>query len=362
MAIMIALLAVVVVFLVAYRASRRDSSQDTTRLEAPGSVRGVGLQRWLDAGLISDEQARAIAAFEEARVAARPKPRVSPAIEALAYIGGVLLAVGAGMLVAQSWDRLGTGGHLGVLAVAAAVSGVVGAAVGESDPAAWRLRGFLWALSAVGMGAVAGLFVFEVLDVSGEPVALAAAGTGAVASGGYWQLRDRPLQHVLAFVGLAVSVGVAIAWAGGSGTQAGFIGLALWLVGGAWAWLAWQCRVPPAIVGLPLGVALTLVASGIVGPQVEWLAPLLGLATAGVWVGAGLVRSEPLVLAPGLVGVFVFLPWTLGYFFGDRLGAPAIAMISGSLLLGVVVLLLRRGRGFGARGGWGRHFRPGTHP
>ncbi len=327
------------------------------------TVRRGSLQRWVDAGLISEDQAQAVTAFEQAQVPERGRSRVSPAIEALAYVGGVLLSVGAGMLVSQFWDRLGAGGRVGVVAVAAVVTGAVGAVVGETDPAAWRLRGFLWALSAVGAGAVAGLFVFEIVGASGEPVALAAAGTTAVLSSAYWQLRDRPLQHVLVFIGLAVSICVAIAWAG-AGNVSAFVGLALWLLGAAWAWLAWQRRVPPAIVGFPLGAVLTMIASGIVGGQVEWLAPVLGLLTAAAWVGVGIAAGEPFALAPGVVGVFVFLPWALGYFFGETLGAPAIVMLSGALLLGVVVLLVRRGRGRrGAAGGvWGGHFRSITHP
>ena len=171
-------------------------------------------------------------------------------------------------------------------------------------------------------------------------------------------LRDRPLQHLLTFAGLSVAIGVAISWASGTGAHGGLIGLALWPFGAAWAWLAWQHRVPPSIVGFPLGVGLTLIASGIVGGQIEWLAPLLGLATATAWVGIGVARSDRIALAPGAAGVFVFLPWTLGYYFGDTLGAPVVAMLSGAMLLGVVLLFVRHGRGPGgaAGGGWARHF------
>jgi uncharacterized membrane protein len=352
---------VVVVFAVAYSSSRHRAHGDAIAA-APATVRIAGLERWVAAGLISDDQAHAIVDYEQAERAKRPKPRISPAIEALAYLGAVLLAVGAAMLVGQFWDRLGTGGHLGVLGIATVATGAVGVVVGESDPVTWRLRGFLWALSAAAFAAVAGLFTFEVLDMSGQPVALATAGCGAVVSGAYWQLRNRPLQHLLTFVGIAVSVGVTIFWIGGAGTDAA-IGLTLWVLGALWAGLAWQHRVPPARVGFPLGVALTLVASAIVAGQVEWLAPLLGLATAAAWVGIGVAVNEPVAMAPGVLGVFVFLPWTLGYFFGESLGAPAIAMVSGAALLGVVMLLVRRGRGKGEAGGpgWGRRLRSTLH-
>jgi hypothetical protein len=196
-----------------------------------------------------------------------------------------------------------------------------------------------------------------VLDASGEPVALAAAGIGGLSSLAYWQLRDRPLQHLVSFVGLAVSVAVTISWVGGERTGAA-IGVALWSLGAVWAWQAWCDRLRPALVGFPLGVLLTLVASAPVGDQVEWLAPLLGLATAGGWVAFGTIRAEPMALAPGVAGVFVYLPWTIGYFFGASLGAPAIVMLSGAALLGVVTLFLRRGRGGTGPRGWAGHFRP----
>jgi hypothetical protein len=260
-------------------------------------------------------------------------------LEVLAYLGGVLVAVGATMLVSRFWDDLGTGGRLAVTALAAAVTGGVGVVVGESDPATRRLRGFLWALSSAGIAAVAGLFAYEVLDLTGEPVALAAAGLGAISSGAYWRLRERALQHLLALGGLAVSMGVALAWAGGGGLV---IGLTLWALGAGWAWLAWRGLIPPAVVGFLAGVVLTLVAPAVVGGQVEWLALVLGLATASGWVATGVVRSELVSLAPGLLGVFVYLPSTLGYYFGETVGAPVVAMLSGALLLVVVVVLFRR--------------------
>lgn len=356
--IVLGLLAAVVIALLAYGASRFRSQGDGPGGAGAPEVGRAGPARWVEAGLITDEQARAIAEFESVRRRVRPTSRVSPAIEALAYVGGVLLAVGAGMLVGQFWVRIGVGGHLGVMAVAGLVTGVVGAVVGESDPAAWRLRGFLWALSAVAVGALAGLTVFEVVDTSGEPVAFATAATVMVASAGYWQLRNRPLQHALAFVALAVAIAVGIAWAG-SGNMAAWIGLTLWLLGAAWTALAWQRRLPPAVVGFGLGAVLTLVAAGIVGGRYESLAPLLGLATAAIWVGVGVAVDDGLALAPGVVGTFVFLPWSLGQLFGEALGAPAIVMLSGALLLGVVVLLLRRRRGHGGSAGglWGEHVR-----
>ncbi|MFM9135137.1 MAG: hypothetical protein ACKOT0_06845 [bacterium] len=78
--------------------------------------------------------------------------------------------------------------------------------------------------------------------------------------------------------------------------------------------------VVPAEVGFTLGAALTLVAAAIAGGRFESLGPVLGLCTATAWVGIGIVADEGLALAPGVIGIFVFLPMTLGQLFGEAVG------------------------------------------
>ncbi len=363
---LLALVALILIaILVVYATSRRRSGDigegDVTRSRDVPS-RDSALRRWVAAGLLSNDQAMAIERFETMRLEAMPRPRVSPAIEGLAYVGGALLAVGAGMLTSRFWDSMGAAGHLCVVGIAATIAGVVGAMIGEAEPVARRLRGFLWMLCSIGAGAFAGLMLFDVFDRIGEPVALATAATTAVVSAALWLLRDRPLQHVVTFVALAVAIGVGIAWADPTNPSA-WIGLALWSFGVLWAGAAWRGLIPPAVIGFPLGVVLTLIGSAIVGGRYDWLAPLLGLATAAAWTTIGIGANEVLALAPGVAGVFVFLPWTLGRFFGESLGAPVIVMLSGALLLGAVIVLWRR-RSRGSRIGelWGGHFGHAAQP
>lgn len=339
----------------ATRARNGNNGIGAPRPSTPASAVEISLRRWVAAGLLDETQALAITNFESDRRAARTPPRLSPAIEALAYVGGVLLTVGTGMLVGRFWDDMGTAAHLAIVGAAAVVAGVVGGLVGEDDPVTWRLRGFLWTLSAGGAGAFAGLFVFEVLDRIGEPVAFATAATIAVVSAAMWRRRDRPLQHVATFIALVVSTGVLIAWIDDV-NPAAWIGLAFWILGAAWATASWRLIVPPAAIGFPLGVALTLVGAGVIGGRYDWLGPLVGLATATAWTAIGIGVNEVLALGPGLVGTFVFLPWTLGRFFGESLGAPIIVMLSGAVLLVIVAVLWRR-RTNGARIGdlWGGH-------
>ena len=299
------------------------------------------LQRWVEAGLLTDSQMRGILEFESGRRPTSEPTRVTPVVEALAYVGGILLAIGAAMLVGRFWDRMGTAAHLVVVMAVGVVTGAVGTVVGESDPVAWRLRGFLWALCAGGFGASAGLFVFEVLDRTGEPVAFTTAMTIAIVSVLLWRLRNRPLQHLLTFLGLVVAVGVAIAWTG-SDDAAAWVGAAFWTLGLLWAGSSWMHRLPPAVIGFVLGVVLTMVGAGAMSGTVDWLGPTLGLVTAIGWCAVGVSTDEVLALLPGVVGVFVFLPWTLGRLAGESLGAPVIMMISGLTLLAVVAFLVRR--------------------
>ena len=353
------LVLVVLIVLIAYATTSsrgHESAAADDRSKATGSFREVSLRRWVAAGLLTDDQALAIERFEAQRQRPRPTSRISPAIEALAYVGGALLTVGAGMLVSRFWDDMGEAGHLGIVGAAAAGTGVVGAIVGESEPVAKRLRGFLWALSAGGIGAFAGLFVFSVLDHTGEPVAFAAASAIALSSSGYWMLRDRPLQHTISFVAIVVTSGVGIAWIAGENPFL-WIGLAFWMIGALWSAAAWKRWVPPEIIGFALGAILTLVGAGITGNRFDWLAPLLGLVTAIAWMTIGIGMNEVLALAPGVIGIFIYLPWTLGRFFGESLGAPVIVMLSGALLLGIVAMLWRR-RSHGAQIGdlSGGHF------
>ena len=358
---LLAMVLLAIVLVVAAGRTRSTAEADGGRITTTTGAVAPSLRRWVDAGLLDDSQAHAIEDFETARRPVRVPARVTPAIEAMAYVGGVLLAVGAAMLVGRFWESMGTIAHLAIVAAATAVTGIVGALIGEAEPVARRVRGFLWTLTAIGAGSVAGLFAFEVLERVGEAVAVTTAATTGVVSAALWWRRERPMQHITTFGALVVTVAVSIEWIDDVNPWA-WIGLALWALGIVWATAAWRRFIPPAAIGFPLGVILTLVGAGIIGGRYDWIGPILGLVTAAAWTTIGIRSNEVLALAPGLVGIFVFLPWSLGRFFGDSLGAPVIIMLSGAVLLAVVVVLWRRrgrtahiGELWGGNLGFGRH-------
>ncbi|HEX2301705.1 MAG TPA: hypothetical protein VHH34_24905, partial [Pseudonocardiaceae bacterium] len=76
--------------------------------------------------------------------------------------------------------------------------------------------------------------------------------------------------------------------------------------------------------------------------------PLLGLAAATVLAGLGVGTDRTPLTVVGLLGAFVYLPWTIGHFFAESLGVPLAMVFCGIALLAVTLLLLRRNTGLPA--------------
>ncbi|HEX5615771.1 MAG TPA: DUF2157 domain-containing protein [Acidimicrobiia bacterium] len=381
----------VIVVIVVVWAVRPRSEPRVPLPTGPMALEAV-LRRWVDDGLIHAEQAAAILAHERPAAARLPRRRLPIAMEALGYLGGVLGLVGATLLVAPSWEDLGFGAQVAILAGSAAGFFAAGAALRTATAPLERLREFLWLLST---GATAGALAVvgvDGFDLDERGVALLTAGGAGVVSFALWQLRDRPLQHMTAFVSLTVVAAVSATYAADG---SGLTGLAIFLVGALWLAASRFELVPPQLVGAGLGVVgvfvgcvatsgtwaavggLLLVGSGAIGlafahrgaarPDTVWtalgalgalvgaaivagdwpdLAPLFGLAIATTFVGIGVAQRERATagvqLALGIVGLFAFLPWAMLDLFGNALGPPAVLMITGAVLLAVAVVVLRR--------------------
>jgi hypothetical protein len=295
------------------------------------------LARAVAAGVITPEQAEAILALEPGRPTRRV--RVPPALEALGYLGGIFVLVGAVALVSGFWEDLATWSRLAVLGVAAGALTGAGLLVDEDEPVLWRLRGFVLLL---GSGAVCGFSALLAADALSLGPAAAAAVVGAAVAGHgglLWGLRDRPGQHLACLGGLITLVAGVVAWAGGG---VALVGLVLWALGAAWLGASLRGVLPPAAVGTVLGGALVLVAAGLCAA--DWGRPgiLFGLATAAALVAVGIRADRFLVTAAGVVGAFVYLPSTLGAYFSDTIGVPAVMLLSGLTLLALTATLVRR--------------------
>ncbi|MDQ4011992.1 MAG: hypothetical protein M3228_15160 [Actinomycetota bacterium] len=303
-----------------------------------GGLDGV-LQRAVEAGILSTDQAQAVLAAERTHGEQFGGGRRLPVTEALGYLAGLLALSGAVTLAIQYWLDVPVAGRLGLLAAVAAATWLVGARIGDGSASALvRLRGALWFASSAAMAALAGQTAWDVAHAGDAAVWLAAGAAAAVHAGLLWQLRDRPAQHLACLIGVLAAAGGAA----GLTTLDSAIGLAIAAVGTAWVVAGWLATLRPPTMALIGGGVAVLVGAGITVVGWSDAAPLLGLAAATTFVAVGVGTDRTPLTVVGLTGAFVYVPWTVGHFFADSVGVPLVMLLCGVALLAITLLLLRR--------------------
>ncbi len=301
----------------------------------PDDLAGA-LQRAVEARILSADQAQAVLAAEEVR---EPGGCRLPVTEALGYLGGLLALSGAVTLGIQYWREVPTAGRLGLFALVAAITWLVGARIADgSELALIRLRGALWFASSAAVAALASQFAWDVAHAGESVVWLSAGAAAAVQAGLLWRLRDRPAQHLACLAGVLAAAGGAADIAGGPAA----VGLAVAAAGAAWVAAGWLAVLPPPVLALVGGGVAVLVGAAITADDWSDAAPLLGLAASAVLVAVGVATVRTPLTIVGLVGGFGYLPWTIGHFFADSLGVPLAMLLCGVALLAVTLVVLRR--------------------
>ena len=301
------------------------------------------LDRWVRAGLISDEQAEQILATE--REAAGPAadlggPRqVSPVAEGLGYLGGVLVVVAAVTIAGRYWSAIGVPGRVAIALGAATLLLAVGAAVPQTSGAGRRLRAVSWALSVAALGLGIDLLAADVLGWYGEKVSLLAGGLCVVYGGVLWSRRPGTLQQGVLLAALAVTAGSAAALLPG-GTEP-VVGLAVWGLGLVWLLLGWGGLLKPwpAVevcggVAVIVGALLTVEATWGALPAVG---TVVGLVTAGV------VLRDIVLTAMGTLAALLIVPAVSERYFPDMLAPPLTLLLAGTLLVAAALYVARRG-------------------
>lgn len=160
---------------------------------------------WVEAGLISEDQAVAIAEFEGVRP--REPQRLSTAAEVAAYLGSVLAIMGGAVAISGRWEDISLFGRVGIgiaIAVVGFLAGTWLMEVGEAGTS--RLGSFLWAVGTGGVAITVGVFVDEVDSSAGGWMPLL-IGLPVMAIGlGQWRNLDRPLQFLTAAIGFAMTL------------------------------------------------------------------------------------------------------------------------------------------------------------
>lgn len=305
------------------------------------------LDEWVGSGLIAVEQADRIRAHEASRHDPRPRLAVAPehtpaagpslVVEALGYLGGVIMLVGAGILVGLYWGDFPVAVRL--LLVGATAAALVGAGFAVPDrlgDAAGRLRAVLWALAVAATLGFFTVFTSDVLDVYDEDALLVLGPGTAVVAGTLWSLRRTWLQQVGLLVALVLS-GLGVTGQV-TGMDSSWPGAAVAVVGVACAALAWAGRFPPRESGVAFGVVTAVMGSMAIDSDAGIL---LALLVAVAMVALALAeRSLPWLAVAALTTLWT-APRAAVEWFPGRLSAALTLIVTGGLLVGAAVWVAR---------------------
>ncbi len=293
------------------------------------------LKEWVAAGLIDQDQAQAIKAHETEPSSGSRVPLVA---EALGYVGGLLALVAIIIILAESWEDLGTSVRLILVGVVAIVFFAVGSYFKQfSNDAAGRLSSFLWALTSFAVALWSGLFTELVLEVPDDAVPLIASLAGLTLALLLYVLSRTSLQQIV----FAGAIGASVVSASIYLDQAiEGTGLVIWGIGVMWLLLAWRERLPPQITAFVVGSVIVL-AGPLTSMEEVWWAALLGvLSSVGLIVLAVALRRTVLLGLGGL-GIFVYVPTAVFRYFGDTIN-PAVGLLISSAVLLVAALIVAR--------------------
>ena len=303
------------------------------------------LEDWVDAGLITNEQSRAIRQHEaepherRAALALAPSPETGPSlvIEALGYLGGVVMLVGAGILVGMYWADLSV--VLRLTLIGATALALVGAGFAVPDrlgDAAGRLRSVLWAVGVAATAGFLGVFSTEVLDRYDEHALVIIGPCTAVVAGILWWLRSTWLQQLALFVPLmlaAVGTGMEL-----TSTSSSWGGAAMWAVAVVWAVLSWAGQLEPRVTGVAFGVLGAVLGAMTMDADVGIA---LGLATAVATVVVALWERSLPWLGVAAIALLWTMPRAADAWFPGPLSAALTLIVTGGALVGAAVWVAR---------------------
>jgi hypothetical protein len=316
------------------------------------------LQTWRAEGLVSPEQAEAIAAFE----AAQPEPaspRRGLLAEAIGYVGAALAVAAVGLIVSNVWEELSTGPRLilvGLLTLLLAGAGFGLRNVERSS--LQRLTSVLFTGAIAGVAWFAGIVATDVASLEQGEIGLAVGGAALVASLPLYLLRRRAL-HQLTVLASVIAVVVSSLSLPSMDVDPIWYGLAIAGVGAAWFVLAVGGWLVPRFVGEVSGSALAIFALQAAGGADQYWPLFLAVAIAGGLIALAVVNDQLHHLVVGAVGLFIIVPQLVFRLFGDTLSAPAVLLIIGLLL---VLLAVGIGRARREVGGTGVDAIPPTTP
>lgn len=307
------------------------------------------LNLWLDDEVITARQAARIRARQEADLVELARAPSSPATgaplatEALGYLGGVVVVVGALLVANQYWADLASSARLSVVGGAAVLLLLGGWAVPHrSRTVGARLRAVLWLAATIAIGGFLALFGAEALGWLGSDLAVLTTSGTAVAAAVLWRLHRHLLQQLATLAALMATASALVA---DLVAPDHLPGGGAWVVAAVWLGLAWLGVLVPGRVMMDVAATALLIASVSTLPTSGGFA--LALATVAAVVALAVLTTDLVMLGIGALGMLMVLPAAVVHWFPGSAGAPVAVLITGAALVGVAVLTARRRRGSG---------------
>jgi MFS family permease len=309
------------------------------------------LEAWQAVGLVSPEQADAIAAFEEAHAGTQgasgtgaPLDTEAPPshagsrrtvfAEAVGYVGAALAVGAVGMIVGQLWGELGTAPRLTLVVLLTTLLAGSGAALTRVDRAPLQRLASVLLTGAVGGVAWGTTIVAVDLTALEEAQVVLVGGLVPLSVAlPLYLLRRRALHQLTVLVTVVVSAVAAMSLPAMT-PEPMWYALLVIAIGGAWFALSAGGWLHPRTLGEVTGAVLVLLACQ--APATErfpWLLVALGVAVAGGLVALAVVSDRTHHLAVGAIGLFVLVPRLVFELFGDAIGGPAAMLVVGLLLV-----------------------------
>lgn len=329
------------------------------------------LRLWQTEGLLTSEQQQQLSSDPHAEWALHAKAAqrrgapghlASLAVEALGYLGGVVVVVAIGLIVGRFWSDIPAAVRMALALLCTA--GLLGAGrlvPAVPNTAGDRLRSVLWLAACVTFGGAAAMVAYDVLDWREDAVLLTAVISGGLLGLAVWWWQPRALQHAAVFAALVISTGVAVSMIPGPAGDlynpevppiTEFLpGAAIWTVGLVWLMFSWARRIRPPMLGMVLGAVVMVFGSATMASVPAGV--YFALATVVAVIALAVLMRNFYLLIVGALGALQTLPPAIMILFPGVIAAAGVLLLVGIGLVAAAILV--------ARGHFGQPDRPPKH-